>query len=127
MIHKINTVQSSWKATAYNDWEQYTIEQVMKRLGGIRSRIHWRPRNLGSEVSEETQRLANQLPDSFDWRNVNGRNFVSPVRDQGGCGSCYAFASMAMLEARYRIMTNGTEQLVFSPQDIVECSEYAQG
>lgn len=126
MISKINTVQSSWEATAYHDWEEYSIEDVLKRLGGIKSRIHWRPKRQLS-VSEETQRLANQLPDSFDWRNVKGRNFVSPVRNQGACGSCYAFASMAMLEARYRIMTNGTEQLVFSPQDIVECSEYAQG
>ena len=43
------------------------------------------------------------------------------------CGSCYAFASMAMNEARVRIMTNNTKQPVFSPQDIVDCSEYSQG
>ena len=45
----------------------------------------------------------------------------------GTCGSCYAFASMAMNEARVRIMTNNSQQPVFSPQDIVECSEYSQG
>ena len=43
------------------------------------------------------------------------------------CGSCYSFASMAMNEARIRIMTNNTQTPVFSPQDIVECSEYSQG
>lgn len=45
----------------------------------------------------------------------------------GGCGSCYAFSSMGMNEARWRIRTNNTEQPVFSPQDIVECSQYSQG
>ena len=45
----------------------------------------------------------------------------------GRCGSCYSFASMAMLEARIRILSNNTLQPVFSPQDIVECSNYSQG
>ena len=34
---------------------------------------------------------------------------------------------MAMLEARVRIATNNTQTPVFSPQDVVSCSEYAQG
>jgi hypothetical protein len=38
-----------------------------------------------------------------------------------------AFGSLAMNEARIRIMTNGTMTPVFSTQDIVECSEYSQG
>jgi cathepsin C len=67
------------------------------------------------------------LPMSYDWRNVNGVNFVSPIRNQGNCGSCYAFASMALNEARIRIETNNTQQPILSPQDIVECSEYSQG
>ena len=34
---------------------------------------------------------------------------------------------MGMLEARVRLITNNTLQPVFSPQDVVSCSEYAQG
>jgi cathepsin C len=78
-------------------------------------------------VSDETEKLAATLPESFDWRKVNGINFVSPVRNQGSCGSCYAFGSLAMNEARLRIATNNTVQTIFSTQDIVECSEYSQG
>ncbi|MGE5790339.1 MAG: C1 family peptidase, partial [Syntrophaceae bacterium] len=37
-------------------------------------------------------------PESLDWRN-NGGNFVTPVRNQGGCGSCWAFATTAALES----------------------------
>ena len=48
-------------------------------------------------------------------------------RDQQACGSCYAFASMAALESRVRILTRNKEQPVFSPQDIVDCSSLSQG
>lgn len=39
------------------------------------------------------------LPARFDWRNVGGDNFVTPVRNQANCGSCWAFATTAGLEA----------------------------
>ena len=70
---------------------------------------------------------AQALPEEFDWRNVDGKDYVSPVRNQGWCGSCYAFGTLAMFEARVRILTNGTKTPVFSTQDIVSCSEYSQG
>lgn len=67
------------------------------------------------------------MPESFDWRDVNGENYVSPVRNQGSCGSCYAFATLSMLESRLRIATNNTEKKVLSPQQIIDCSKYSQG
>jgi len=30
------------------------------------------------------------LPESWDWRNVEGYDFTSKMRDQAACGSCYA-------------------------------------
>ncbi|MEA1928951.1 MAG: C1 family peptidase, partial [Candidatus Auribacterota bacterium] len=30
-------------------------------------------------------------PEEFDWRDYNGHSYIGPIRDQGGCGSCYAF------------------------------------
>lgn len=41
------------------------------------------------------------LPQSFDWRNQNGRSYVGPIRNQGLCGSCYAFAACAAAEGAY--------------------------
>uniref|UniRef100_A0A915K5N2 Peptidase C1A papain C-terminal domain-containing protein n=1 Tax=Romanomermis culicivorax TaxID=13658 RepID=A0A915K5N2_ROMCU len=76
-------------------------------------------------ITQEHAFLTRDLPTSFDWRNISGVSYVSPVRAQLTCGSCYAFASMAMLEARYRIRSNNTRQPIFSPQDVIECSEYS--
>merc|ERR1712088_837044 len=70
------------------------------------------------------------LPETLDWRNVEGQNFVSPVDDQGGCGSCYSFASMGMMESRIRVQTNNQQQPIFSEQEIITCGRdktYNQG
>lgn len=37
-------------------------------------------------------------PVSFDLRSVSGVNYCTPVRDQGGCGSCVAFGTVATME-----------------------------
>jgi cathepsin C len=89
-------------------------------------RYHNCRRPKPAPVTAEIQKIADALPDSFDWRNVNGVNFVSPIRNQGSCGSCYAFGSMGMTEARLRLLSNNTVQTVYSTQDIVECSQYSQ-
>lgn len=56
------------------------------------------------------------LPKAWDWRQVSGNNWLSPVRNQGGCGSCVAFAAAAALEVHRRIETN-------RPRDVVNVSE----
>lgn len=124
-IDAINSVQSSWKAAAYPEHEMLTLQELYYRAGGPASTIPIRVRP--APVKAEVAKMAAGLPERWDWRNVNGVNFVSPVRNQASCGSCYSFATMGMLEARIRIRTNNTENPIFSPQQVVSCSEYSQG
>lgn len=48
------------------------------------------------------------LPVAFDWRNNNG-NWLTPIRDQGGCGSCWAFSAVGAAEAAMEIAANDPE------------------
>lgn len=43
---------------------------------------------------------------TLDWRNYNGGNYVTGVRDQEQCGDCWAFASVAGLESKTLITMN---------------------
>ncbi|XP_054160421.1 dipeptidyl peptidase 1-like [Oppia nitens] len=124
-IRTINTIQSSWTAKHYHHLEGRPMKEIYRMKGGHKSKILSPP--SAAPVTEEIRQMASQLPDSFDWRNINGVSFVSPVRNQGSCGSCYSFSSVGMIEARIRVLTNNTEQLTLSPQDVVSCSTYAQG
>jgi len=97
----------------------------MKMRGGVKSQIHSRPPAASPTLL--TRRLTEFLPDSWDWRNVSGVNYVPAVRNQGSCGSCYAFSSLGMLESRLRVATKNQMRVNLSPQDVVGCSSYSQG
>lgn len=43
------------------------------------------------------------IQDAIDWRNVNGKNWTTPIKNQGGCGSCVAFGTVATLESLLKI------------------------
>lgn len=67
------------------------------------------------------------IPTNFDWRNVSGVNYDSPIRKQGECGSCYAIAAISVVESRIRIKTNNNKKPLLSVASAVACSRYNQG
>ncbi|XP_069801219.1 dipeptidyl peptidase 1 isoform X1 [Dendropsophus ebraccatus] len=122
-VQQINSVQKSWTAGVYPELEGMSMEDLLRRAGGRNSKIPSIPPPAPLPTDEKYQ----GLPDAWDWRDVQGTNFISPVRNQGGCGSCYSFATMGMLESRIRIMTKLKQTPILSPQQVVSCSNYSQG
>jgi C1A family cysteine protease len=64
-------------------------------------------------------------PGALDWRTYAAYNFVTPVRDQGDCGSCWAFAATAGLESQVLITQNNTSSpstLQLAPETLLSCS-----
>lgn len=80
------------------------------------------------EIDEEP--LPPPLPPSpdptlsrFSWRDYDGENWLTDVRDQGMCGACVAFSTIAAMEGKYNIMTGDPwVDLDMSEQTMVSCT-----
>ncbi len=70
--------------------------------------------NSDSEASSD-------LPSSFDWRDRHGENWLTGIRDQGQCGSCWAFGATAAVEAVTNLYFNRHLDKDLSEQQLVSC------
>ncbi|HEO71365.1 MAG TPA: hypothetical protein ENN80_08880, partial [Candidatus Hydrogenedentes bacterium] len=68
-------------------------------------------------TGERLARTKTELPSAFDWRDMAG---CPPVRDQGDCGSCWAFSTVGAFECAILIM-DGVE-VDLSEQWLVSCN-----
>jgi len=62
------------------------------------------------------------FPERFDWRENGG---VTPAKDQGQCGSCWAFASLGAIESQ--VLINDGWAPDFSEQQLVSCDYFNHG
>ena len=58
------------------------------------------------------------FPHEFSWVEAGG---VTPVKDQGHCGACWAFSAIGALEGAY--FAKYKELLSFSEQQLVDCAD----
>jgi len=65
------------------------------------------------------------IADEVDWTSVNGKSYVSAVKNQGSCGSCWAFSATGALESRHAIKNGVTDDAIvtLSEQELIDCSK----
>jgi hypothetical protein len=61
------------------------------------------------------------VPDSYDWRTVNGENWMTSVKNQGETGNCLAFATVGALESQINLYYNQHLNADLSEQLLVDC------
>jgi len=131
LVQWLNTQQLSWKSKVYPQFVGKSLRSLV-HMAGHRRQVSLNPRNILKKLLRTASLalariMSASLPTNFDWRDVNGQNFLPPIRNQGDCGSCYVMASMNMLSSRVRIATKNEDKVVLSPQRVLACSFYNQG
>ncbi|XP_064596068.1 procathepsin L-like [Liolophura sinensis] len=61
-----------------------------------------------------------KLPESMDWRSLG---FITPVKNQGQCGSPWAFAVTGSVEARHAMYCSPHQLVSLSEQNLMDCSD----
>ena len=111
---------NGWSWEADDSFVRGLSPAELENLNGYRL-----PPEFEREWAERLQILpANKtdFPPVFDWRASGG---VTPVRNQGSCGSCWAFSATAELESFVKIYYN--RGLDLSEQQVISCNDYGAG
>jgi len=104
-----NTKGESW-SMAMNEFGDLTPREfAASRIGG------YKPRSL--RRSKAASPMSLDLPQSVDWTT---KGAVTPVKNQGQCGSCWAFSTTGSVEGINAI--NGKGLISLSEQQLVDCS-----
>ena len=75
------------------------------------------PQNCSATKRDKAVRSSDTAPDFWDWRDHDG---VTPVKDQGNCGSCWTFSTVGAVESHFQIGFGQFRNL--SEQQLVDCA-----
>eukprot|EP01052_Picozoa_sp_SAG31_P014146 SAG31_NODE_869_length_11344_cov_15.137839_7_plen_585_part_00 len=124
MVRHVNSQEGlSWTAGQSERWAGATHEDVRATMGlpGFRARMHI-PTPRSDAYNVVTSRVAT-LPEAWDFRTAFPECiWAKTIVDQGGCGSCWAWAATGVLASRFCMATKGKVNVRMSPQYLLDCN-----
>lgn len=121
-IIKRNKEVSSFKL-GHNIYSDLTLDEFHQRfnlgeyyVSGIKEKIFGNEKNFDKAT---TRRVLDELPDYVNWVEEGA---VVGVKDQGSCGSCWAFSAVGAVETVKYLQDN--ELVSLSEQEMMDCDEH---
>jgi C1A family cysteine protease len=94
---------NGYSFTVDNHWVYDMDPETKGRFFSRHAPLVPRPYSRSDGIGPLANQLEDALPSAFDWRDHNGHSYIGSVRDQGSCGSCYAFSACAAAEGTYNV------------------------
>ncbi|KAF9412243.1 hypothetical protein HW555_009186 [Spodoptera exigua] len=120
-LKKANILNAQSEHTRFGitKFTDLTVDEFVSRHTGLNVNFNL---TESCKVVTEADLPKVNVPDSFDWRE---KNIVTRVKDQGSCGSCYAFSATGAIESQYALKNGKLAE--FSEQQTVDCDKGSGG
>ncbi|GIZ02210.1 cathepsin B [Caerostris extrusa] len=113
MIDIVNYMNTTW--TAGRNFEGVSMKHIRGLLGVHKDNHKYRLQSIRHAIPGD-------LPDSFDSREQWPHcPTINQIRDQGSCGSCWAFGAVEAMSDRHCIHSNGKVNVQISAEDLLSC------
>uniref|UniRef100_G1SQF0 Pro-cathepsin H n=3 Tax=Oryctolagus cuniculus TaxID=9986 RepID=G1SQF0_RABIT len=121
---RLQTFVRNWRKINAHNNGNHTFQMGLNQFSDmsfaeIKHKYLWTEPQNCSATKSNYLRGTGPYPSSVDWRKKG--NFVSPVKNQGACGSCWTFSTTGALESAVAIA--GGKMLSLAEQQLVDCAQ----